>query len=128
MKVTAMHIEGFRFEMVSDSLTIISDQAEQYGGEGTGPMPSELLLWSLASCLGQSIAYIAKKKRVEIKNLKLEVKGKKDMDDFRYGEIGVLVSGDMPPDELNKMLELAKKYCFVSNTLAQGITVDYKVE
>ncbi|MEE8484908.1 MAG: OsmC family protein [Nitrospinota bacterium] len=128
MKVTAKHIEGFRFEMVSDSLTIISDQAEQYGGEGTGPMPSELLLWSLASCLGQSIAYIAKKKRVEIRNLKLEAQGKKDMDDFRYGEIGVLVSGDLPSDELNKMLELARKYCFVSNTLAQGITVDYKVE
>ncbi len=43
------------------------------------------------------------------------------------GEIGVLVSGDLPSDELNKMLELARKYCFVSNTLAQGITVDYKV-
>jgi len=129
MKVSARHIEGFKFEMMSDSLNITSDQAEQYGGEGKGPMPSELILWALASCMGQSIVHIAGKMRVALKGLTLVAEGRKDVNAFKYDQMTLQVSSESPsPQELEKMLKLARKYCFVSNTLSEGITIDYMVK
>lgn len=129
MKVSAKHIEDFKFEMISDSLSITSDQAEQYGGEGKGPMPSELILWALASCMGQSIVHIAGKMRVAVKGLTLVAEGRKDVKEFKYDQMTLQVSSESPsPKELEKMVKLARKYCFVSNTLSQGITIDYMVK
>lgn len=128
MKITARHLEGYKFELDTERGVIRSDQSPQYGGDGTGLMPSELFLCSLGSCLGQAVAYIAKKKRLELKGLTLEVEAEKDQEFFRYNHIRVRVQSDNADNVLGKVLELAKKYCFVSNTLNHGPEIQYSVE
>ncbi len=128
MKVEARHIEHFRFEMITDNQKFLSDQTPEYGGEGTGPMPSELFLCSLASCLGQSIAHIAEKKRMKLDSLSLEVEGTKDKEGFQYKEIKVNIKSNNEKEDMQKLLKLARKYCFVSNTLKNGVDVEYCLE
>ncbi len=128
MKVTAKFLEDYKFEMVSDHLTITSDQAEQYGGDGAGPMPSELFLWAIASCMGQSIVHIIGRFRESIENLTLSVEGKKHPEKFRYRKIIISIQGDYPDDRLKEVVKMASDYCFISNSLAEDIEIEILVD
>ena len=126
MEIELKHVENFRFKVVSDKFEMSIDQAHEYGGDGTGPMPSELLLWSIASCIGQSIVFVASKKRLELKNLRIHVEGKKNNETFRLDSIDVYIHTDNKSNVLDNILDIAKKYCFVSNTIINDAQVNYK--
>jgi uncharacterized OsmC-like protein len=125
MIVRAKHQNGFRFELASAENELLCDQWEDYGGEGTGPMPSELFLWSAAACFGQSMVHVAGKMRKTLPGLSLEVDGIKAKEVFRYGSITVTVSADCEPELLAKVVSLAKKYCFVTNSLSDSVTITF---
>lgn len=124
MKVEARFLENYKFEMISENLSITSDQSLKYGGEGAGPMPSELFLWSIASCMGQAIVHISGKLQERIDNLKLTVEGKKHPEEFRYTKIIISVQGDYPEDRLKEIVKIAHSYCFISNSLADDIEIE----
>ena len=85
MIVRASHQSGFQFKLSSAENELVSDQWEDYGGEGTGPMPSELFLWAVAACFGQSMVYVAGKMHKTLPGLRLTVDGVKAKEVFRYG-------------------------------------------
>ena len=128
MKIELKHIDNFKFKVVSDRFAMTIDQAHEYGGDGTGPMPSELLLWSVASCMGQSIIFVASKKRLELKNLRINVEGKKNNETFRLDSIDVYIHSDSKSDVVEAIINIAKKYCFVSNTIINGAQINYKTK
>lgn len=103
---------------------ITGDEAPQYGGEDTGPMPTELLLAGVASCLCLAVHHVAKKRRMTLNRLKVSAEGEKDMKEFRFHLIELLVEADLPQTELDALVERAKGYCFVSNTLINGCQVE----
>jgi uncharacterized OsmC-like protein len=125
MIVRAKHRSGFQFELASAENEILSDQWEDYGGEGAGPMPSELFLWSVGACFGQSMVYVAGKMRRVLPGLRLEVDGVKAKEVFRYGSITVRAMADCEPELLAKVVSLAKKYCFVTNSLSESVTLTF---
>jgi uncharacterized OsmC-like protein len=127
MRVTARFLEGYKFEMVSDHLSITSDQSPQYGGDGAGPMPSELFLWAIASCIGQSIVHILGKFRETTTDLTLSVEGKKHPDQFRYRKIIIDINGDYPEPRLKEVVKIACDGCFISNSLAEDIEIEINV-
>jgi len=124
MIVTAVPAGETAFTLTSDLHTAVSDQSPDFGGEGLGPMPSELLLWSVAACFGQAIRYVAARRRQAIEGLSLEVSGVKDAKAFRFGEIVIGVSAALPQKLLEGIVHLAGKYCFVTNSLATPIRVE----
>ena len=124
MIVTAVPLSATAFTLTSDKHTAISDQSPDYGGHGLGPMPSELLLWSVAACFGQAIRYVAARRRQTIEDLSLVVSGLKDPKAFCFGEITIRVSGSLPKDLLESIVHLAGKYCFVTNSLATPVRVE----
>ena len=128
MKIEARFLEGYKFEMVSERLSITSDQVPMYGGEGAGPMPSELFLWSIASCLGQSVAHVMGKVRERIADLTLTVEGEKHPTEFRYRKIIINVAADCPEDRLTEIVGIARKGCFISNSLADDIELEVTVD
>jgi putative redox protein len=105
-----------------------SDEMPQYGGEDTGPMPTELLLAALGTCMCLAVAHVARKRRIEIARIGAEVAAEKDMQAFRFGEISMTIRADLPQEQLDPLFEQAKRYCFVSNTLIQGCQIHYTVE
>jgi putative redox protein len=99
---------------------IQGDETPEYGGDDTGPMPTELLLAGVASCLCLAVAVIAKKMRKPIEYLTVDASAEKDMKEFRFHEIQLLVNANLPQEVLDPIVDKAKGYCFVSNTLLEG--------
>ncbi len=128
MKIALKHFDNFKFNIIPDTFGISIDQATEYGGDGTGPMPSEILLWSVAGCIGQTIVFIAGKKNLELKNLEIHVEGNKNNQTFRLDSIDVHIHCDCKIDVLENILNMAKKYCFVSNTITKGTRINYKTK
>lgn len=102
---------------------IKGDETPQYGGEDAGPMPTELLLAGVASCMCLAVIHVARKRRIELKDLAVSAEAEKDMHAFRFHIIDLLVEADLPQAELEALVNRAKAYCFVSNTLMHGCDI-----
>ncbi len=104
------------------------DETPEYGGEDLGPMPTELLLAAIGTCMCLAIAHVARKRDIAINQLSLEVGAEKDLHAFRFQDIFLTIRADLPQGELDKLVNHARGYCFVSNTLAKGCEIHYAAE
>jgi len=103
-----------------------------YGGSTDTLNPEELFVASINSCLMLVFYHFANQRKVEITRYHSQAVGKveKTKNGLRFTE--VLVQAELNlnnPEqsrEVNKLAELAEKYCLVSNSVA--FPVHYKVE
>ena len=124
-QVYARWLGGHRTEIdIRGAHKLKSDEIPLFGGEDTGPMPTELLLASLASCMALAVAHVARKREITLSDIKVEVSAEKDLKAFRFDEINVLVWADLSQTRLEDLVKRAKGYCFVTNTLLRGVTVN----
>ncbi|GAC1540488.1 MAG: hypothetical protein NVS4B8_21410 [Herpetosiphon sp.] len=107
---------------------IIGDELPEYGGTDVGPMPTELLLASLGSCMCLAIAHVARKRRIAIIELSVLVNADKDDEAFRFREIELMIRADLPRERLTALIEQARRYCFVSNTITVGCPIRYTAQ
>lgn len=124
MIVTATTLGQTAFALASESNSLVSDQSPEYGGKGLGPMPSELLLWAVAACFGQAVRHVAARRRQPMEALAVTVSADKDPDAFRFGEITLVVRAALPRQRLEAIVEQAKRYCFVTNSLSVPIRLE----
>lgn len=104
------------------------DETPQYGGEDSGPMPTELLLAAVGTCMCLAVAHVARKRKIAIGQLSLEIDAEKDMQAFRFRDIYLTIKADLPQDQLAPLVEQSSRYCFVSNTLAAGCEMHFTAE
>jgi uncharacterized OsmC-like protein len=100
------------------------DETSEYGGNDTGPMPTEFFLASVASCLCLAVTHIGKKKKISVNNIQVSASGEKDPKSFQFKEIHLEVHADLPETVLQPLVLQAKKYCFVSNTIIKGCPIN----
>ncbi len=93
------------------------------GGNDEGPSPGELLLSSVASCMCMAVAHIARKQHIPLNSLLVEASGEANVAAFRFASIQVNVKADLPQDQLDPLVGVAKRYCWASNTLLAGCPV-----
>lgn len=123
-RVQARWLGGYRTDIdIRGTHQLQGDEMPQYGGEDTGPMPTDLLLAAVASCMCLAVSHAARKRGVELNELSVNVDAEKDENAFRFGSIEVLVKADLPPAELEPLVQRATGYCFVSNTLRKSCPV-----
>ena len=123
-RVRVRWLEGYRTEIdIRGVHQINSDETPRYGGEDVGPMPTELLLASVASCMCQAIYHVARKRRLTLNTLEIGAWADKDPSTFRFHEIHLAIESDLSPDVLDDLVNRAKGYCFVSNTVIQGCPI-----
>ncbi len=128
-RVSVQWMGGYRTQInVRDVHLMRGDETPEYGGEDTGPMPTELLLAAVGTCMCLAVAHVARKRRIEITQLSLDIGAEKDMQAFRFREISLTVRADLPQDKLDPLIEQARHYCFVSNTLIAGCAIHYTAE
>jgi putative redox protein len=128
-RVSVQWLGGYRTQIdVRGVHQMQGDETPEYGGEDSGPMPTELLLAAVGSCMCLAVAHVARKRRIEIGQLSLEVGAEKDMQAFRFSDIYVTIRADLPQDQLDPLVEQARRYCFVSNTLTNGCDMHYTAE
>lgn len=123
MKIVATRDEGLRFELRSAHHALVSDQLPESGGGGAGPMPSELFLWSIGACFGQAVAHVSAKMREPLPGLRVEVDGTKDRSAFRFSGVMVAVEAQTDAATLERIVELAKKVCFVTRSISTSVEV-----
>ncbi len=62
------------FEMNLNGHKLITDGAEEIGGNNLGPRPKQLLLSGLIGCTGIDVMLILDKMKVEVEDVKLQQK------------------------------------------------------
>ncbi len=113
---------GWRATVTSGAFTFVVDEPESAGGTDTGPMPTQYLLGSVASCYALALRWCAAKRGIEIRDLTVTAVG--EYDGPRFSDIRLTVRTTLPAARLEPLLEPAARVCYVSNTLARQPIVE----
>jgi putative redox protein len=127
MQVQAVWKRNYQVEVRARQFNVPIDEAPEFNGEDTGMMPTELFLCSLASCYCLSLVYVAKKKQMKIEDMRVNVIGKKDKRNFIFSKLIVEVESSLPSEDLEDIIDIAIKYCYVSNTVSKSCPIEYVV-
>jgi uncharacterized OsmC-like protein len=114
MEVTAYWEGGMRVRVPVRSFELRADEPPEYGGEDTGPMPTELFLAALASCFALAVRWVCvRREGFEPTDLAVRVHG--EYDGPRFDRLRIEVASSDP--RVRGTLDRAARYCYVSNTL-----------
>jgi putative redox protein len=126
LRATASWRGGYATDVAVRSHTVRVDEPLDLGGGDTGPMPTELFCASLASCFCLAVAHVARKRSLDLPGLRVTVEAQRAGRDLRYDRLTVTAGADVDADILARLVERAKSFCWVSNTLAAGTTLEYR--
>ncbi|UCG91900.1 MAG: OsmC family protein [candidate division WOR-3 bacterium] len=111
--------------------TIVVDTEKEFGGLDEGFRPMDLLLVSLAGCMGMDIVGILKKKGGKIDTFEIVVNGERAPDHpRRYTKISIAFKceGDYKREDLLRSFELSRdKYCSVVATLKDAPKLEFVI-
>ena len=129
MIVTTTWNKGRKFTAKGDSgYELKMDATPAYGGQGEGATPTEMLLASLAGCIGIDATMILKPHLEKIEKLEIITDGTRREEapkDFTAMNITFVVDGTVESSKIWRAVRLSEeKYCTVSNSLKAEITYD----
>ena len=125
MQITSYWEGSHRCRVEIGEFEVRVDEPPEYGGDDTGPSPTQLLLAALASCFTLSIAHVARKRNQYVPGLRVSVTG--EYDGPRFNRILVEAAADIPVADLELFVARAARVCYVSNTITAGCEIDYVV-
>lgn len=116
---------GMATDVTGRGHSVRVDEPAEFGGGDTGPMPTEVLVVALASCFCLAVAWGARKKRIRLDDLTVSVRPHRATGEPRHGAYDLWVESSTPDDELAPAVELAKRYCWVTNTITTPPEIRY---
>jgi|SRR5699024_10816008 len=102
--------------------SFVVDEPESVGGGFQGPMPTEYFLGSLASCYSLALAWVARRRGIELPDLEVAAVGQ--YDGPRYRGLRLTVRSSLPEQDLQSLVDQASRVCYVSNTLNHPPEID----
>ena len=98
------------------------DRPLQTGGTGLGFNGGHLMLLGWGACFKSSLVAAADARDIEIRGLKLQIRGETADTPYRFArvEMDVELDVDASDQQKDKLLQIAKNGCAVSNTLVRG--------
>ena len=127
MRVEATWKKNYQVTVNARQFDIPVDEAPEFSGDDTGMMPTELFLCSLASCFCLAIVYVASRRKIALKDLKVDVAGEKDRRKFLFSKCIINVKSSIARTSLEDLVDSAKRYCFITNTIKGGCPIEYSV-
>jgi putative redox protein len=106
---------GMRAVTQVGDFEVVVDEPETSGGTDTGPQPTDLLLVSVSSCLVLALAWVARRRGVELLDLNVTAVGR--YEGLKFCEISLSISSASPRSVVEDLLPEAQRVCYVSNTL-----------
>lgn len=102
------------------------------GDNVEGPGPMESLLLALAACTGSDVVVVMRKKRVDLRELRLDVTGqRREEHPQRYVAIDLKYSVTAPgarEEQVRYAIDLSlAKYCSVTHSLNPDIAIRYEL-
>jgi putative redox protein len=125
LEVTAVWRGGLATDVTARGHEVRVDEPESAGGGDTGMMPTEMFLVSLASCFCLAVAWVARKHGVEVPGLQVVVRARRPGAELRYEGFEVDAQAAVDDATLAWLVQRARPLCWVSNTLAAGVEVEY---
>jgi uncharacterized OsmC-like protein len=137
-RIEAFHAAGGEHQHLRE-FVVDADHPEVLVGRDNGPLPVELLLAAIASCLTGGIGNIASARGVTLYEVESTVEGTMNgfgilglSDQVRNGydriSVRFKIRGDAPEAKLREIVEQSKKRSAVYDVLTNGTTVTIEVE
>lgn len=120
------------FEMDLNGHKLITDGAQEIGGQNLGYRPKALLLAGLIGCTGIDVMMITKKMQIEFEDVNIEVETDTTEEDpkvYKYIKMFYKFKGkNLPFDKVKRAVDLSmEKYCGVSAMLSKAAPITYEV-
>lgn len=102
------------------------------GETDEGPSPMDMLLIALAGCTGSDVVHVLRKKRLDLRALRLDVVGQRRPEaPRRYTAITLRYTVSAPgatEAAVRQAIDLSlEKYCSVTHSLAPDIAIGYEL-
>ena len=128
MIVRATRRSGLANELSARHHTFASDEPVDRGGTDTGPMPSELLALSLASCTATTIEMYADRKGWEVDPLEVEVDYEPaSSEGHPRFDVALKLPRELSEEQVGQILVIAGK-CPVHRILLGKVEITDRVE
>jgi putative redox protein len=130
MKLNLKQIGPRKLEVVSDNWSFVVDLRPQFGGEDSGPNPSELLAAAVASCeVLTGIVWASRRHDLELEGMEAEVQWEYEEKPERITKIDVIIrnAAEQLGDQAAAFTAIAKG-CTVTKTLTIQPELTLKVE
>lgn len=123
--------------MMKESFELATDEGPFHGGDGTAPPPLALFTAALTGCLMTQIRAFSKRLKIPIDGVevgaRLHWKGEQEGDEpYVTGPVGFHLDVDIDSTvgeaELRRLLDAAKKGCFLEQSLATGVVVGHRLK
>ena len=123
--------------MMKERFELATDEGPFHGGDGTAPPPLALFTAALTGCLMTQIRAFSKRMSIPIGAVevraRLHWKGEQvGNDPYQTGPVGFDLDVDLDStadaEDQHRLLEAAKKGCFIETTLAQGLMVGHRLK
>jgi uncharacterized OsmC-like protein len=124
LEVRAVWRGGWETDVTAREHTVRVDEPMD-GATDTGMMPTELFCASLASCFCLAVSFAARKRGIDVPDLAVVVRARRAGDELRYGSFTVDTHAAVDDETLALLVRRARPFCWVSNTLAAGVDVEY---
>ena len=105
---------------------ITIDEPDHAGGDDTGMMPTEAFIASIAACFCMAVAWAARKRDMEVPGLTVTATAYRAGKELRYERVDVDTRAELDDETLGRLVRRARPVCWVSNTLAEGVQVEYR--
>jgi putative redox protein len=125
LEVSAAWRGGYESLVDARGHKLLVDEPEAAGGTNAGMMPTEVFCAAVASCYCLALAHVAAKRSLDLPGLSVTVRAERAGSELRYGRLVVQARADVPDERLAALIEPARRVCWVSNTLAGELALEY---
>jgi uncharacterized OsmC-like protein len=139
VKVTGELTGNFKFDAEAGEYTAVVDQSKGAGGDGAGPNPLQYLFLSLGGCVATIARMTAKRQRVELRGVEVEIEGDIDTDfltgktdegraGFKEIRVHTRLDTDLSEEDEKAFLEEVDRRCPISDNLTNTTSVEFILE
>ncbi|MCM8814470.1 MAG: OsmC family protein [Candidatus Omnitrophica bacterium] len=126
--ITVSFVDKCVFEAKVRDHAIKIDLPANLQGTDTGPMPPELFVLSLASCMGYYALFHCRKNKINFNGIKIEADYEKATNPDRVSKISIKILIPGLAEEHKKGVMEAAKGCLVHQSLIQQPEISVSIE
>ncbi len=121
---------------MKESFELATDEGAFHGGDGTAAPPLALFTAALTGCLMTQIRAFSKRMDIPVTNVEVRARlhweGEQEGNDpYVTNPVGFGLDVDLETEasaeDQRRLLDAAKKGCFIEQTLAKGLIVDHRL-
>jgi uncharacterized OsmC-like protein len=120
---------------IEPEFNMASDEAEFHGGDGSAPLPLAYFCTGLITCLMTQIRAFSKRLEIKLEGVDVQatIKWKatsEGRNPYEASPVNFLLDmdSDASLEDQTRLLEAAKKGCFIEATLANPIPVNHRIK